>query len=84
MTHDKKSRGRVQCQVLQSAAVVRIQQVVLAAIVPTDLVCTGQYSRRHGPFPVCVACHSEFAKKRAVPSHAHRLDFGHVQFCTEM
>ena len=44
----------VQCQVLQSVAVVRRQQVVLAAIVPTDLVRTGQFWRRHGPFPVRV------------------------------
>ena len=45
MTHDTTSQQ--QCivpgttEVLQSTAVVRRQQVVLAAIVPTDLVCTG-------------------------------------------
>ena len=50
-----------QCMV-QSAAVIRRQQVVLAAIVPTDLVCAGQYSRRHGPFPVRNTC------VRAIPN----------------
>ena len=75
-----------QC-IVQSAAVVRRQQVVLAAIVPTDLVCTAQYSRRHGPFPV----HITYV--RAIPNlqrneRSRRTFiawvFYHVQFCTEM
>ena len=50
------------CQVLQSAAVEFRQQAVLAAIVPTDLGCTGQYLRRHGPYPVRVT------RVRAIPN----------------
>ena len=76
----------MQCQVLQSAAVVRRQHVVLAAIVPTDLVCTGQYSRRHGTFPVRDTYVTlRICNETSGPATRSSLGFVIMyNFCTEM